>query len=26
LPVMDDYELAGRLRELPGLAGIRLWP
>jgi CheY-like chemotaxis protein len=24
LPVMDGYELAGRLRELPGLAGIRL--
>jgi PAS domain S-box-containing protein len=24
LPVMDGYELAARLRELPGLAGIRL--
>jgi PAS domain S-box-containing protein len=24
LPVMDGYELAGRLRELPGLAGISL--
>ena len=24
LPVMDGYELAGRLRGLPGLAGIRL--
>jgi CheY-like chemotaxis protein len=24
LPVMDGYELAGRLRTLPGLAGIRL--
>ena len=24
LPVMDGYELAGRLRELPGLRGIRL--
>jgi len=24
LPVMDGYELAGRLRELPHLAGIRL--
>jgi CheY-like chemotaxis protein len=24
LPVMDGYELAGRLRQLPGLAGIRL--
>ncbi len=24
LPVMDGYELAARLREIPGLAGIRL--
>jgi PAS domain S-box-containing protein len=24
LPVMDGYELAARLRELPGLAGVRL--
>jgi PAS domain S-box-containing protein len=24
LPVMDGYELASRLRELPGLAGLRL--
>jgi PAS domain S-box-containing protein len=24
LPVMDGYELAARLREMPGLAGIRL--
>ena len=24
LPVMDGYELAGRLRALPGLAGLRI--
>jgi len=24
LPVMDGYELAGRLRSMPALAGIRL--
>jgi CheY-like chemotaxis protein len=24
LPVMDGYELAGRLRQMPALAGIRL--
>jgi CheY-like chemotaxis protein len=24
LPVMDGFELAGRLRELPGLAGLKL--
>ncbi len=24
LPVMDGYELAGRLRDLPGLGGVRL--
>lgn len=24
LPVMDGYELAGRLRALPGLSGVRL--
>ena len=24
LPVMDGYELAAHLRELPGLAGVRL--
>jgi CheY-like chemotaxis protein len=25
LPVMDGYELAARLRELPGLNGVRLF-